>query len=98
MMPFARPVAYDDFMTGAFKPAAHCVYIDGARQSNASTDGNIVTTTRARLHVALIDAARRAGVGNRRRIAGRCGCSGWRADPRDGTAARSRPGQSPPTA
>jgi len=54
--------AYDDFIAGAYKPAAHCVYIDGARQSNASTGGNITTTTRARLHVALIDAARRAGV------------------------------------
>lgn len=54
--------AYDDFITGAFKPATHCVYIDGARQSNASTNGNIVTTTRALLHIALINAAKRAGV------------------------------------
>jgi 2-methyl-3-hydroxypyridine 5-carboxylic acid dioxygenase len=54
--------AYDDFIAGAFKPAAHYVYIDGTRQSNASTSGNIVTTTRALLHIALIDAAKRAGV------------------------------------
>jgi 2-methyl-3-hydroxypyridine 5-carboxylic acid dioxygenase len=68
--------AYDQFNAGAFKPAAHCVYVDGTRQSNAPTDGNIVTTTRALLHVALIDAARRAGV----TIVG--GSRAVRADPR----------------
>jgi 2-methyl-3-hydroxypyridine 5-carboxylic acid dioxygenase len=54
--------AFDRFATGSFAPPAHCLYIDGVLQARTPTGGQYLTTTRAILHAALMDAAARAGV------------------------------------
>ena len=53
--------AYDKFAAGSFAPPLHSLYINGALQASAPTAGQYVTTTRAILHTALLDAASRAG-------------------------------------
>lgn len=54
--------AFDSFSAGAFAPPSHCLYVDGVLQASTPTGGQYLTTTRAILHGALLDAATRAGV------------------------------------
>lgn len=64
--------AYERFSANMFAPTARRVYVDGALQSHVASAGSIMTTTRELLHVALIDAAARAGttiVGGSRAVA-----------------------------
>ncbi|GJD52949.1 Putative 2-heptyl-3-hydroxy-4(1H)-quinolone synthase AqdB1 [Methylobacterium crusticola] len=54
--------AFADFDAHAFAPTSRTIYVDGAARSTTPTDGLYRTTTRAVLHRAVLDAARRAGV------------------------------------
>ena len=65
--PFAQDVlreigAFDRVALTAFAPTARCIHIDGAQRSITEVDGQVLTTTRAALHAAVLATARAAGV------------------------------------
>jgi 2-methyl-3-hydroxypyridine 5-carboxylic acid dioxygenase len=64
--PFAQAVlrdlgAFDRVAATAFAPAARHIHIDGHRRSVTETAGQVLTTTRAHLHAAVLATAIEAG-------------------------------------
>jgi len=65
--PFAQAVlrdlgAFDRVAAAAFVPTCRTINIDGRRTSVTETEGQVLTTTRARLHGAILTTAIEAGV------------------------------------